>query len=170
MTEVDPKYILASLNFIFGIGCISILLIVLSIVPDCGSVLSPQFLTYLVIQSSVHLVVLFLTTLSMSFLMAIDGSFTESMDKFPGYLIIFGISIAACLQLCNSFHRFLSIIAPVYCIRVYSKTFVFATIMGSFLLGANKFVNQLMSKRLVEKKKVRDNKMHMVGSWADFGV
>ena len=149
MTESDSKIVLASFNFVIGIGCVSIVLINLSIVPDCGASLSSQFLTYLVVQSSVNLVVLMTTTLSMSFLLAVDDSefLSDSMNNFPGYLLIFGIYVAACIQFCSSLHRFLSIIFPIWAIRIFGKAFVFSTIMGSFLIGANKFVNNLVYKK-----------------------
>lgn len=149
MAESDSKILPASLNFVVGIGCVSIVLINLSIVPDCGSSLSSQFLTYLVVQSSVNLVVLMTTTLSMSFLLAVDEQefLSESMNNFPGHLLIFGIYVAACLQFCSSLNRFLSTIFPIWTIRIFGKAFVFCTVMGSFLIGANQFVNNLVYKK-----------------------
>uniref|UniRef100_A0A914Y017 Uncharacterized protein n=1 Tax=Panagrolaimus superbus TaxID=310955 RepID=A0A914Y017_9BILA len=149
--EGESKVALASLNFVVGIGCISIILISLSIVPDCAGALSSQFLTYFVIQSTVHLGVLLVITLTVSFLLAtnnLEATKEDSMDTFAGYTFLFGIIVVASLQFMISMHRYSRIIAPVLSLRIFSKLFVFSSILGSFLIASNKLVNYVVAKRL----------------------
>jgi hypothetical protein len=147
--EGESKVALASLNFVIGIGCISIILISLSIVPDCGGALSTQFLTYFVIQSTVHLGVLLVITLTVSFLLATNDTEAnnDSLHNFAGYTFLFGIIVVAFLQFMISIHRYFRIIAPVFSLRIFSKLFVFSSILGSFLIASNKLVNHIDEKR-----------------------
>uniref|UniRef100_A0AC35F3W5 Uncharacterized protein n=1 Tax=Panagrolaimus sp. PS1159 TaxID=55785 RepID=A0AC35F3W5_9BILA len=149
-SEGESKVALASLNFVVGIGCISIILISLSIVPDCAGALSSQFLTYFVIQSTVHLGVLLVITLTVSFILAANDpeeNKFDSADTFAGYTFLFGIIVVACLQFMISLHRYIRIIAPIFSLRIFSKLFVFASILGSFLIASNKLVNYVVAKK-----------------------
>uniref|UniRef100_A0A7E4WB37 G_PROTEIN_RECEP_F1_2 domain-containing protein n=1 Tax=Panagrellus redivivus TaxID=6233 RepID=A0A7E4WB37_PANRE len=145
MSSTDFHVGQASLNIVLGTAAISLVFIVLSVIPECGGVLSSQVLTFLVVQSCVHLAVLMTTTFTVSFILAADVS--DIFDDWPGHILICGVIVAALMQFASSFYRMLSLSAPILALRIFSKSLVFVIILGSFLFSANRFVDSLVEKR-----------------------
>ncbi|KAI6239726.1 hypothetical protein M3Y99_00538600 [Aphelenchoides fujianensis] len=140
------KVLLASTSVAIGVGCLVVLLMLLSILPDCRGHHASDFLTVFAIQCAVHLFLLVVNICTLSYTLG-----NQSLQNAPGYIAIFCLSSFAALQLYLSARRFVNYsfphIFPFNTDHLSMRTVTFGALLLAFLFGANRFVNCVFADR-----------------------
>ncbi|KAI6174536.1 hypothetical protein M3Y97_01001700 [Aphelenchoides bicaudatus] len=148
------KVLLASASVAIGVGCLIALIVLLTVLPDCRGHISSNFLTIFAIQCTVHLILLLVNVITLSYTLATytNTFINDAINNAPGYIVIFCLSTAACMQLYLSCRRFLDYSFPYLFERLPTRTLTFAVLICAFLFGSNRFVNYVFADRTLNYK------------------
>lgn len=108
--------LMASSSVAIGVAFLIVLLVILTVLPDCRSTLPHDMLTVYSIQFAVVLVLLFVNTITLSYALAAETStfINMSLTNSPGYVAVFCLTVTAFLQFYLSSRRIIEYAFPFF--------------------------------------------------------